>query len=222
MKKFTISNTLAQSFWPVKSFNSDIGSYSPDSMAHHKVSLSHKKKLIVSYSDTRGKPYGVPSPYRFFSPELLRKKFHLIRDCLTSPLRLSTAQRSATLELLTLQAYYPTVYPKASQIADQSGCSTRTFWRTIRRLEELGLVQRVPRFVFRPHAQISNLYLLKKLIILIVRYLAEHGVAFWEKWLKPYLTMPGSQFWRTILGDLSPSSGCPAFDSSWWIICSHR
>ncbi len=198
MQQPTLSTTVAQPFWPVKSSETSSIDGTPNSVAHHKVSLSRNKKLIVSYSNTVGKLYGVTSPYRFFSPELLRKKFDLICDCLAGPLRLSTAQRSATLELLTLQAYYPTVYPKASQIADQSGCSTRTVWRTIRILEELGLVQRVPRFVLRPHAQISDLYLLKKLIILIARYLAEHGAHFWEKWLRPALTMPGRQFWSQI------------------------
>lgn len=190
--------TVAQTFWPVKSSTSIIFGTPENPVSHHKVTLSRNNKLIVSYSKYREKTYGVTSRYRFFSPELLRKKFDLICDCLAGPLRLSTAQRSAILELLTLQAYYPTVYPKASQIANQAGCSTRTAWRAIRRLEELGLVQRVPRFVLRPHAQISDLYLLKKLIILIARYLAEHGVAFWEKWLRPALTMPGQQFWSQI------------------------
>ena len=199
--------TVAQTFWPVKSSETSSIDGTPNSMSHHKVSLSRNNKLIVSYSDYRGKPYGVTSPYRFFSPELLRKKFDLICDCLDGPLRLSTAQRSAILELLTLQAYYPSVYPKASQIADQAGCSTRTVWRAIRRLEERLLVQRVPRFVLRPHAQISNLYLLKRLIILIARYLAEHGVAFWQKWLKPYFTMPGSQFWSWIWQPLARETG---------------
>jgi len=198
MKRFTTPSTVAQPFWPVKSTEYISLGTPSSSMSHHKVTLSRNKKLIVSYYDKVDKPYGRTLPYRFFSPELLRKKFDLICDCLAGAVRLSPGQLRTTLALLTLQAYYPTVYPKVAQLADQAGCSTKTAGRAIRRLEELGLLKRLPRYVLRPHAQISNLYLLKRLIILIVRYLAEHGTHFWEKWLRSYLSMPGSQFWSQI------------------------
>jgi hypothetical protein len=47
--------------------------------------------------------------------------------------------------------------------------------------------------------QISNLYLLHKLLLVIARYLAEHGVQFFEKWLRPYLSMPGRSFWPSVI-----------------------
>jgi hypothetical protein len=36
---------------------------------------------------------------------------------------------------------------------------------------------------------------LDRLLLVIARYLAEHGVPFYQKWLQPYLAMSGSQFW---------------------------
>jgi len=126
---------------------------------------------------------------------LLLKKYDQIRDCLVDYAELTTAQREVTLRLLRLWAYYGYVYPKESTITSEPGCSKATFWRTIRLLEELGLVRVINRYVIRPHAQISNLYRFDKLLLVIARYLAEHGQAFQEKWLEPYLRLPGRVFW---------------------------
>jgi len=100
--------------------------------------------------------------------------------------------------LLRYRAYYGNVYPKEAQITLEPGCKKATFWRTIRLLKEQGLLQVVNRFVMRPHAQISNLYRLDKLVLALARYIAEHGHHFYEDWLQPYLSMPGREFWSQI------------------------
>ena len=170
-----------------------------DSMIHHNTQL-RSNKVIVSYkSIRRGDSYGVSQQYRVLSPGLLLKKYDLVRDCLAGPLRLTTGQREVILRLLRLWAYYGRVFPKESQITEDPGCSKATFWRTIRALEQRGLVKVINRYVIRPHAQISNLYRFDRLILLLARYLAEHGVAFLEKWLAPVLTMPGRLFWSQAL-----------------------
>ena len=190
--------TVAQTFWPVKSTETSSISGTPNLMIHHKVSLSRNKKLIVSYSNTVGKHYGVSQARRAITSSLFIKKFDYIRQCLDDVLGLTTAQREVALRLLRLWAYYGYVYPKESQITGEPGCSKSTFWRTVKLLKDLGLVQVINRYVIRPHAQISNLYRLDRLALVLARYLAEHGVHFWEKWLRPALAMPGQQFWGQI------------------------
>lgn len=192
--------TLAHSFWPVKSDSSSWLTLPVDSMIHHKVSLSKNKKMIVSYSGYRGKPYGVSKAQRVLSPQLLLKKFDYIRDCLDNVLKLTTAQREVTIRLLRLWAYYGNVYPKEAQVTSAPGCSKATYWRTLRSLKELGLIVVVNRYVIRPHAQISNLYRLDKLVILLARYLAEHIAHVWPDWLWPYLHKPWPEFWNILRG----------------------
>jgi len=143
--------------------------------------------------------YGVSSSNRVLTPGLLLKKFDYIRDYLQYTLGLPTAQRAVILRLLPLWAYYGSVYPKETQITKLPGCSKATFWRTIKVLESIGLIRVVNRYLMRPQAQISNLYLLHNLIVVIARYLAEHGQNFKEKWIRPFLIMPGSQFWPQLV-----------------------
>ena len=202
----TSPSKVAQPFSPVKSKVIIDTSHSPDSMIHHKPPQL-PEKIIVSYkSIERGNPYGVSQARRVLSPGLLLRKYDYVRDCLENVLQQSTSKREVTLRLLRLWAYYGKVYPKASQVAEVPGCSRATFWRTIKELEDLGLVHRIRRYVIRPHAQISNLYRLDRLVLLLARYLAEHGTQFWEKWLKPYLRVPGRVFW----GSLIPCPGIRA------------
>ncbi len=198
--------TVAQPFCPVKSINSQLPLPFPDLMIHHKPRLPRKKVIVYYNGIERGNPYGVSRSRRILSPGLLLKKFDYIRDCLQYTIGLTTAQREATLRLLRYWAYYGHVYVKEAQVTSEPGCSKVTYWRTIRLLRELGLVQVINRYVIRPHAQISNLYRLDRLALLLARYLAEHGTRFREKWLSPALTMPGQQFWSDLLGGLS--SGC--------------
>lgn len=198
MKKANSPTTLAQPFWPVKSQDPIIVGTPPDSVIHHKVTLSRNKKLIVSCNGYRENTYGVSRSQQLLSPSLFIKKFDYIRDCLKYVLELPNAQRETCLRLVRLSASYPAVYPKASQIAELPGCSKATFWRTIRRLRELGLIAVVNRYVVRPHAQISNLYLLDKLIILIAKYLAEHTARLWPDWLDPWLEIPWPKLWEKL------------------------
>jgi len=170
----------------------------PDSVIHHKDYSNSIHIIYKSKGKLLSPPYGVSPSRRVLSPQLLFKKFDAVRDCLQHSLGFTTAQREVTLRLLRLWAYYGNVYPKEALITQEPGCKKATFWRTIRRLEDLGLIDVINRFLIQPHAQISNLYRLDRLIVLLARYLAEHGVRFFEKWLAPALTMPGLLFWRQI------------------------
>ena len=200
MERPNSQSTITQPFCPVKSTLSSQLPLFPDSMIHHKGPPIHSR-IIVSYSNMcKDRRYGVSRSQRVLPPQLLFKKYDLIRDFLTFTLGQTVAQREVTLRLLRLWAYYGKVYPKESSITELPGCSKATFWRTVKLLEESNLLQVINRYVIRPHAQISNLYRFDKLLIVIARYLAEHGVAFLEKWLEPYLQLPGRVFW----GSLAP------------------
>ncbi len=207
MQSIHSPSTVAQTFLPVKPSIPSIPSIPSNSMIHHKYSLP-PDRIIVSYKRLKSSPpYGVSPSYRVLSPGLLLKKYNLVRDCLAGPLGLTNCQRELTLRLLRLWAYYGKVYPKESQITEDPGCSKATFWRTIQLLKGLGLVHVVNRYVIRPHAQISNLYRLDKLVLVIARYLAEQGTPFREKWLEPYLVMPGRLFWGAIAAAFWPPGG---------------
>ena len=199
MQTINPSTTLAQTFCPVKPINSLMSITSPNPMIHHKPRVPGNDKLIVSYNNYRGIPYGVSRSQRILSPGLFMKRFDDIRDCLKDVVGLTVAQREVALRLLRYWAYYGYVYPKAAQVAEDPGCSKATYWRTIRTLKELALVTVVNRYVMRPHAQISNLYRLDRLVLLLARYLAERGVAFSQPWLTRIFAMPGRQFWTSIL-----------------------
>ena len=170
-----------------------------DSMIHHKVSQL-PERIIVSYKYIeRYKRYGVSSSRRVLSPQLLLKRFDQVRDCLQYALGLPTGEREAVLRILRFWAYYGQVYVKQAQISENPGVSKATYWRAIRRLKDRGLIRVINRFVIRPHAQISNLYQLDKLVLVIARWLAEHGTGFLERWLQPYLSAPGRVFWTLFL-----------------------
>ncbi len=181
----------------------------PEAVIHHKV---HWYTDIVVYS-SRGvrlpSPYGVSRPQRALSPQVLLKRFDQVRDCLQYAVGLTTGQREVTLKLLRLWTYYGQVYPKASTFSDEPGSSRSMFWRTIKVLSEHGLVNVVNRFLIREHAQISNLYRFDKLLILIARYLAEHGQEFREKWLQPYLSIAGCLFWGKTVWLQEPELAMP-------------
>ncbi len=198
MQATNLISTLEQSFLPVKSTLNTVLISSSNSMIHHKVSPNLPQYIVVTYRNLSSPPYGVSQSRRVLSPQLLLKKHDYIRDCLKYVLGLSCSQREVVLRLLLLWAYYGKVYPKESTITEQPGCSKATFWRTIKLLKELGLIHVIPRFVIREHAQISNLYRLDRLVLLLARFLAERGQAFYEDWLRPALAMPGRQFWSQI------------------------
>jgi len=167
----------------------------PDSVIHHKTLLPRKRRIVYSKGITTSPPYGVSRSRRVLTPELLLKRYDRVRDCLEDILGLTTAQREVALRLIRYWAYYGNVYVKEATITDEPGCSKATYWRTIKILQLGGLITVKNRFIIRPHAQISNLYKFDRLLLIIARYLAEHGVAFREKWLRPILSMPGHSFW---------------------------
>ena len=180
----------------------------PDPVTHHKYYPSNSNKKIVYYGSKSLKTYGVSSSRIVLTKGLFDKRYDQVVDCLRDVVKLPTCEREATLRLLRLWAYYGNVYPKASTVCSEPGCSKATFWRAVKYLKHLGLVKTVPRFLVRPHAQISDLFRLDKLVLLIARYLAEHGTKFLEKWLKPYLRMSGQMFWGSMLTGISPGPGC--------------
>lgn len=178
-------------------------------MIHHKPREA-TKRIVVSYlSLSQLKRYGVSSSRRVLSPGLFIKRYDRIRRFLERTLGLSTAQREVALRILRLWAYYGLVYPKESQITQEPGCSKATFWRAVRLLKDAQLVQVVNRFVIRPHAQISNLYLLERLGLVIARYLAEHGLVFRGSWGNPLLSMTGQIFWKQLFGTPVATTGPP-------------
>lgn len=189
------SSKVAQSFTTCQVPLSQLLLPTTDSMIHHKEPRVPERLIVSYHSICTGKPYGVSQSQRVLSPGLLLKRFDRVRDCLKNEVGLTVCQREVTLKLLRLFAYYGQVYPKASHFGQEPGSSVATFWRTIKVLREHNLVSVVNRFVLRPHAQISNLYRLDRLVLLLARYLAEHGHAFYEKWLEPYLSMPGRLFY---------------------------
>jgi len=196
--KTLLKDMYSHPFWPAKSLETSSIDGTPSSMIHHNSYLSHKNKLIVSYGIYKDNNYGVSSASRVLSPQLLLKKYDYVRKCLADILGLTTAQREVALRLLRLWAYYGQVYPKEAQVTGEPGCRKATYWRTIRILRELGLIHVINRYVIRPHAQISNLYRLDRLVLLLARYISEHGHAFYERWLEPYLAIPGREFWSQI------------------------
>uniref|UniRef100_A0A6M3LV62 Putative DNA binding, helix-turn-helix domain containing protein n=1 Tax=viral metagenome TaxID=1070528 RepID=A0A6M3LV62_9ZZZZ len=192
------SNTVEQPFSLVKSpINSQLPLF-PNSMTPHSNFHIYsirgnidKVRRLTSY-------YGVSYDHRVLTKGVFLKQFDRVRDFLKYVLGFSVGERDFTLGLLEYWAYYGKCYPKIADLTHKPGCSESTAHRALRKLKDLGLARVIERYLEPRRRQISNLLLLHKLLILIARYLAEHGVAFYEKWLKPYLTMPGREFWSQI------------------------
>lgn len=166
--------------------------------------LAHRK-AISDIPSLNGRPiedtlllrltYGVPTERRLLTPGIFNKRFDRIRDYL-SGIGLTPAERQVALNLLRLYCYYGKVYPKATCFTEERGCSRRTFWRAVAKLEELGLLDRINRYLH--HLQISNAYRLDKLIVILTRLLSEHGHPFTDKFTLALLKFTDRQFWRTI------------------------
>lgn len=190
----TISN-LAQPFSPVKSQLNTQLPLLTDSVIHHNLSGTRSNRIVYYKGIRECKSYGVSSSRRILSKALFLKKYDQVRHALEEVCHLAPGQREAALRLLRYWAYYGQVYVKEASVTVEPGCSKATYWRMVRSLKDRGLITVINRFIIRPHAQISNLYKFDRLLLLIARYLAEHGTQFAEKWLKPMLSLPGSQFW---------------------------
>ncbi|GAH42776.1 unnamed protein product, partial [marine sediment metagenome] len=137
--------------------------------------------------------YGVPAPRRMLTPSLLLKKHDRIRTFLVS-LGLTTAERPAAFYLLRLFTYYGKVYPKAPNYTDDFYNSKRSFWRAVAKLEDSGLIDRQNRFLH--HLQISNAYRLDKLVLCIIRYLAENGCPYFNHFTQDIIRQTDNSFWR--------------------------
>jgi len=153
------------------------------------IPIYNRKKILDTLT------YGVPAPRRMLTPSLLLKKHDSIRRYLVE-LGLTAAEREIVFHLLRLYAYYGKVYPKAYEFTDTGGCSKRSFWRAVAKLEDSGLIDRINRYLH--HLQISNCYRLDKLVLCIVRYLAEHGCQFFDQFTNALIRQTAYSFWRTI------------------------
>ncbi len=200
----------------------------PVSMAHHNSYLSLRNKVIVSYSNVEEGTYGVSSNYRVLTKGLLQKRTSYIIDCLRVKLGLTPGQIEIVMRLLRLWVYYGAVFPSEAHITEDGetnedreyycatyalphpprarGCSKATFWRTIRTLRELGLVSVVNRYVLRPHAQISNLYRLDRLLVVLAKYLADHIHHTWPDWIERLIMKPWPLLWESFLPEADISS----------------
>ncbi|MBA7526232.1 hypothetical protein ES705_18393 [subsurface metagenome] len=148
--------------------------------------------------------YGVPMNRKMLTCELYNRRFDEIRHYLYSTTGLTRAEVTGILRLLRIYAYYGKVYCKASQIATDfenmtPGCSKRSFWRGIAKLEEQGLIQVINRYLHS--RQISNCYRMDKLILCLVRFLLEHGprhlnLSRLPREIRDALQM--ANFWRVI------------------------
>jgi DNA-binding transcriptional ArsR family regulator len=141
-------------------------------MAHHNSSTPKDLSIFYKKGIEKEKRYGVPQTRRILTMGMFHKYHDEILRQLTW-LGLETRERDAIFKLLELYIYYGKVYPKAADIADQAYISKRTFWRAIRKLLEIGVIEVLNRYA--KHRQISNLYRLDKLVLMLARFLAEHG-----------------------------------------------
>jgi len=114
----------------------------------------------------------VPSTYRILTMGNYHKHHSDINTMLRVVLGLENRERSAVFCLLRLFLYYGKVYPKAADVADQEYISKRTFWRAMEKLRDLGVLEVINRYI--NHRQISNLYRLDKLVVMIATFIAEH------------------------------------------------
>lgn len=229
MKQTHLDTTLPQSLCNVNTQLPFFPGLPPASMIHHKVSRVTPYLLVDSKVLSRDNRYGVSSSRRILSPGLFMKRYHQVQQALLRAVKLTPKQAEVAERLLRIHVYHGHVYPKAETItpdyvnspqmvmwraSEGLGAPPRrgdigraTFWRTIGKLRDRGLLQVINRFLIRPHAQTSNLYILDKLLLVIARYLAEHGVAFYQRWLKPYLAMPGTLFWQHFVNVRLPLEG---------------
>ena len=226
MSMSTLGKTLSPTSSVVKSQSPLPGfERSPVSVIHHKV-WSPYNKIILYRREGGGKVYGVSSSRRPLSIGLFNKRLGEVERFLNEVVQLPQCQVEGVVRLLRLAVVYGQCFPTAAKVANNFqetppkqfipyagyappkrrfyGCSRATFWRAIRQLRELGLITVINRFLIRPHAQISNLYRLDKLLLAIARYLAEHGRAILDPVFKRFWQMPGSAFWRWVFSPKPP------------------
>lgn len=169
-----------------------------ETVIHHKRTTGIPSMSIIHRGDLPTSPYGVSRGPRPLTPHHVLKRHGQIRDGLRELLGLTPGEIEVVLRLLRFYVRYGDVYPKEATVTARPGCSKATFWRTIRKLRYNGLVGVVNRYVVRPHAQISNLYRLDRLVLIIAKYLSERTGWIWPDWIHPVLDMDWQHFWRWI------------------------
>ncbi|MBA7554139.1 hypothetical protein ES705_46751 [subsurface metagenome] len=157
---------------PISSESLSPPAASPQSTAHHNALSKDLNTIYYKRGKELEKRYGVPQPYRILTMGNYHKHHHDINNMLRVVLGLENRERSAVFCLLRLFLYYGKVYPKAADVADQEYISKRTFWRAINKLREMGVLEVINRYI--KHRQISNLYRIDKLVLMIATYIAEH------------------------------------------------
>ncbi|MBA7477256.1 hypothetical protein ES707_12660 [subsurface metagenome] len=157
---------------PVSSESSPSPPPSSQSMAHHNALSPVVDKIYFKKGIEKEKRYGVPSSYRILTMGNYHKHHDDINAMLRVVCELENRERSAVFCLLRLFFYYGQVYPKADDVADQEYISKRTFWRAISKLKASGVIEVLNRYI--NHKQISNLYRIDKLVLMIARFIAEH------------------------------------------------
>lgn len=206
MTQANINSKVAQPFCPVKS---PINTQLPLPLPPVSRRVRHHSILIIGNRDKvwrETRYYGVSTSYRYLPKELFFKRYDRIREFLECVLGLPPAEREFTLRASRFGAYYGNCYAKIATLCEEPGCSKATAFRVLRKLKDQGLVTVIPRDLKPYRRQISSLILFHKLFLLIARYLAEHGHQFYEKWLKPYLSMSGSLFWGSVATSFADSS----------------
>ena len=198
MSNCSTPQTLAQPFLYVKPALNTQLPLIPVSMTPH--SNSHIYGIRGNIDQVRKLTgyYGVSSYYRVLTKGVFLKQFDHVRDFLQHVLGFSVGERDFTLGVLEYWAHYGNCYAKVADLTHKPGCSESTAHRALRKLKNMGLASVIERYLEPRRRQISNLLILHKLLILIARYLAEHSVAFLEKWLQPYLRMTGQMFWHQL------------------------
>lgn len=164
-------------------------------MIHYKWSQDRSYQVLFNVNNDVDTSYGVSSKPRILNIKLMQRHYDRIVIFLRDILGLSPFQVAVAVKLLRFYAYYGRVYPRQSDIQEGHIVSKATFWRTIEKLEGLGLLKRIPRYFIREKAQTSNLYEMEKLLIVLARYLREHGVALADSCVKVILKLGGAEFW---------------------------
>lgn len=167
-----------------------------DMMIHHKKYGSiYIKGTLGNFKKISGS-YGVSSSRQILTKSLVIKRWERIDEILRDDLGLTPKQCQVTMKLLWYEVFCGQAFPSASVLAGEYEETPRlaawraeqglgrparrgeigraTVWRTIRLLREMGLITVVNRIITPYRRQTSNLYLLRKLMILIARELARH------------------------------------------------
>ncbi len=182
-------------------------------MIQHKWSRDHTYQILRIIEGGKGNHYGVSYKPKILTPGLFFKHHDRVMVFLRDTLRLSPRQCEITEQLLRFYIFYSSVYPSQKDCSGRHRGTKPTFWRTISKLEEMGMIVRIPRYFVREKAQTSNLYEMEKLLILLARYIREHGAALADNCIKLIIDLGGAEFWSWAFNrkysEVLPAMGAP-------------